>query len=226
MLAITGGTGMLATELKKLLPNADYFSHRVLEITDESSCEQLEKYDLVVHLAALTDVNWGDKQKDLYYKVNVLGTRNVARHAKKLMYWSTEYVFDGERGDYNEFDTPSPLNYYGLSKLLGEYEARVTDSVVVRTAFKPRPYKHPQVPKEMYSTGGYIDEMAKEFVLAISNFDSLPSTLHIGLKKVRLADFARETREVEEISIKNIPVRLPKDSSLDFSLWKRIKKRL
>lgn len=228
-IVITGGNGFLATELKKIL-KATYLTRKDMDITNEMEVASFFydlNPDLVVHLAGLTDVNMGDCSKEAFYRVNVLGTRNVAKYSPKLMYWSTEYVFDGIRGYYNELDHPNPLNFYGLSKLLGEYEARnCPNSVVLRTAMKPRPYKHPVVPEGMYSSGGYVDDMAKEYKLAIEHFDELPPTIHVGLQRKLLYDLARETREVGYCDPKTLPVRLPLDSSLDCGLWNRFKKRL
>ena len=72
--------------------------------------------------------------------VNVEGTREVAHWAEarnaKMVYFSTDLVFDGEKGNYNEEDAPAPLNVYGRTKLGGEEEVlRIcTRSVVVRLA--------------------------------------------------------------------------------------------
>lgn len=228
---ITGADGMVGREIAKSL---DFISlpHAECDITDEAQVAiAMKKYapDLVVHLAALTNVFDGDKSPDEFYKVNVIGTRNVARYAKNIMYWSTEYVFDGTKGNYSEHDTPRPINYYGLTKLLGEAEARNVEgkSVVIRTALKPRPYKHPQVPKDCYTTGHYVDEMAKEFVLAIKNFDKLPNTLNIGLSRISLVDLAKETNpDIKEVELSSLPIAIPRDASLNVSTWNRIKSRL
>lgn len=226
---VTGKHGLLATELNKNLEftGAGYNDFDITDFAATQSFIQRLDPDLVVHLAAKTDVLLGDKQRDLYYDINVRGTANVAQCSKNLMYWSTEYVFDGTKGDYTEYDTPNPIQFYGQSKLLGEYEARrAGKTVVIRTAFKPRPYKHDKVPEGMMSTGGYVDDMAKEFILAITNFDRLPPILNIGLEKKSLFDLASETREVTTIKLSEVPVFLPKDASLDCSLWKQIKKTL
>lgn len=226
---ITGADGLVGREIAKSL---DFIplTHAECDITDEAQVAlAIKKYqpDLVVHLAALTSIPLGEKNKDDYYKVNVLGTRNVARYAENLMYWSTEYVFDGTKGDYTEYATPNPINFYGLTKLLGESEARLAKhSVVVRTALKPRPYKHPQVPKDCFTTGHYVDEMAKEFVLAIQHFKELPSTINIGLEKISMVDLALQTlKEVKEVELDSLPHRIPRDASLDTTQWKRLKSR-
>lgn len=225
----TGGNGFLATELRKIFP-AIYLTRKDMDILNEGQVRDVLKSlkpDLVVHLAGLTDVNMGDCSKQSFYETNVLGTRNIAKYSPKLMYWSTEYVFDGTKGYYNEQDYPNPVNFYGLTKLLGEKEARLAPvSVVLRTAMKPRPYKHDVVPEGMYSSGGYVDDMAKEYKLAIEHFDDLPPTIHVGLKRVLLFDLASQTRKVTLCKLNSLPVKLPPDASLDCGLWNRFKKRL
>ena len=82
------------------------------------------KPELVIHAAAFTDVDGCELDKERAFIVNYLGTRVVAKKAydtgEFLLYVSTDYVFDGGKGLYDEKDIPSPINYYGLSKLLGE----------------------------------------------------------------------------------------------------------
>jgi len=80
--------------------------------------------DVIVHSAALTDVDRCEREKELAYRMNVEGTRAVATAARRagsyLVYISTDYVFDGQRGMYREEEKTRPVSYYGLSKLLGE----------------------------------------------------------------------------------------------------------
>ncbi len=82
------------------------------------------KPDVIIHTAALTDVDRCEVDKDLAYKINVEGTKIIAEMARKfnsfLIYISTDYVFDGNKGLYKEDDETNPVNYYGYTKLLGE----------------------------------------------------------------------------------------------------------
>ncbi len=82
------------------------------------------KPDVVVHAATLTDVDKCELNKELAWKVNVEGTKNIVEAAKTtgsfLIYISTDYVFGGETGRYKETDTPNPINYYGVTKLKAE----------------------------------------------------------------------------------------------------------
>ncbi len=91
---------------------------RVAEVFSETRPE------VVVHAATLTDVDKCETNKELAWRVNVEGTRNVAEAAAAagafLLYISTDYVFDGEKGKYKETDPPAPVNYYGLTKLKAE----------------------------------------------------------------------------------------------------------
>ena len=98
------------------------FWHQV-ELTDTSGLEQvfrLARPDVVVHLAAVADVNTVERHPERATAVNVGGTSSITRlcvqHQAKLVFVSTEYVFDGERGPYLEDDTPQPNTHYGQTK--------------------------------------------------------------------------------------------------------------
>jgi len=226
----TGGDGMIGREMKKIMPDAIYLRHSDMDITDEVQVRRVLgalKPDLVVHLAAMTLLEPCEKNKDTAYKVNVEGTRNVALNSPNLLYMCTDYIHDGKRGNYSETDTPSPQSYYAQTKYWGSLEARKCPgkSVVVITSCKPRPYKHPKVPRGMYSTGGYVDDMAKEYKFAIDHFGILPRTINIGIRKRLLSELARETRAITLMDIDQVPVGIPLDSSLDLTMWRRIKER-
>lgn len=129
---VTGGKGMLGTDLVKVLEekNHQVFScdKEDFDITDLKVVNKNVKKinpDIIIHTAAYTDVDGCETNKKLAYKVNALGTRNlvVATNDNNIpiVYFSTDYVFDGrKKGGYDEFDTPNPINYYGQTKLAGE----------------------------------------------------------------------------------------------------------
>jgi len=224
MILLTGGTGLLGTELQKhikvIAPRSE-----VLDITKNVYQWFQEfgyRFSLIVHAAAMTDLNRIEKDdKSLAYQVNVIGTRDLASLGIPMLYISTEYVFDGDKGNYKEEDFPNPRNFYALTKLLGEYESRKTKSVVLRCLFKPRPFQHLSACIDQFTTGDYVDITTKKIATAINNFNRLPPTIHIGTGKKSTYELAKQTRpNVNPISINDIStVTLPKDTSLNTSLW-------
>jgi len=98
-----------------------------IDVTDANELRGLllrERPDVVVHMAALGDVDLCEREKELAWRTTVEPSVEVASLASRLgsfaVYLSTDYVFDGERGNYRERDVPNPVNYYGLVKLMGE----------------------------------------------------------------------------------------------------------
>ncbi len=126
---ITGARGQLGTALQRCAG-----SHTVVAL-DRASCDVTDVAvagaiadhhpQLVINAAAMTDVDGCEMQPEAAYRVNGLGARNVAlgaaRCGAELVQVSTEYVFDGTKGQaYWEFDRPAPISVYGASKLAGE----------------------------------------------------------------------------------------------------------
>jgi dTDP-4-dehydrorhamnose reductase len=104
------------------------WSWEPLDITDlraVTECLLNHQPDVVIHCAACTDVDGCERNPDFSYRINALGTWNVASvcgsHHITLIYVSTDFVFDGKKQEpYTEFDVPNPLSHYGASKLAGE----------------------------------------------------------------------------------------------------------
>lgn len=231
MILLTGGSGVLGKELIRLIDWCPVFAppRQKLDVGQErtgfAQKDEFGNPELIVHLAAYTDVLKAETEKELCYQTNVIGTRNLAGLGIPMLYISTEYVFDGQKGNYSEEDYPNPQNFYALTKLLGEYESRRSPrSVVVRCLFKPRPFEHPAGCIDQFTTGDYVDVIAKEVALAVKLFNNLPLTLHIGTGKKSTYELARASKpDVRKITLADIPVRLPKDTSLNTSKWETIK---
>jgi dTDP-4-dehydrorhamnose reductase len=134
-LLITGARGQLGTDLVAILSGQYDVAGTDLPELDICSGEAVRalvaevKPDIVVHAAAMTDVDGCESNTDLAMAINADGTLNVARAAAergaRLIYFSTDYVFDGEKQTaYVETDTPAPRTVYGRSKLAGEEAVR------------------------------------------------------------------------------------------------------
>jgi dTDP-4-dehydrorhamnose reductase len=90
--------------------------------------------ELVLHAAAWTNVDGAEERPDLAELVNVRGTRNVVALGAPVVYFSTDYIFDGaKQAPYVESDGPNPLSTYGRTKLAGEHEVR--DGWIVRSSW-------------------------------------------------------------------------------------------
>jgi len=144
---ITGSKGQLGRALMRRLAHHDLLGVDLPEVdlTDlaaaRSSLAAFQP-DVIIHAAAYTDVDGAARNPDLAYRVNALGTRNVAVAGEAtgaaLLAISTNEVFDGAKNEpYLEFDPPHPINPYARSKLAAEQFVRdlTTRFTIVRTAW-------------------------------------------------------------------------------------------
>jgi dTDP-4-dehydrorhamnose reductase len=119
---ITGAAGQLGRALADEFPGALALSHADWDVTFPPPV--LAVPDVVLHAAAWTDVDGAEADPQEAAAVNVGGTRHVAELGAPLVYYSTDYVFDGRKGDpYVESDPPNPVSAYGRTKLFGEAAA-------------------------------------------------------------------------------------------------------
>ena len=118
---VTGAGGMLGQDLVRVSGGVA-LTHAQLDVTDRAAVrEAIGPDDLVFNCAAWTDVDGAEEHEDEATRVNGDGARNVAEAAGAVVYVSSDYVFDGRKGEpYLESDAPAPLSAYGRSKLAGE----------------------------------------------------------------------------------------------------------
>jgi len=146
-IVITGSKGQLGTALQQVLRGDTLLSMDLPEY-DITALDQTVASikglspDVVIHTAAYTNVDGCEKNPKLAYRVNVLGTRNVALACQEcdcaMVYISTDYVFDGTKDEpYWEYDEPNPLSVYARSKLAGEkvVQTLLNKFYIVRTAW-------------------------------------------------------------------------------------------
>jgi dTDP-4-dehydrorhamnose reductase len=128
---ITGAGGQLGAALAEVFPEADA---RVRDELDVVTGDLDYMPGLVLHAAAWTDVDGAETDPEGAARVNVQGTRNVVAMGSPVVYYSTDYVFDGLKGEpYVESDEPGPLSSYGRTKLEGEREVR--EGWIVRSSW-------------------------------------------------------------------------------------------
>ncbi len=143
-IALTGSRGLVGSRVIELLKNEFEFiplSSDDLDITDNKSVESKlneHEFDLLLHLAAYTNVDAAEQEKEKAHAINVEGTLNlsdvIAKQGKKMIYVSTDFVFDGKMPPYDEMSIPHPVGYYGQSKFEGE-EVVKDHAMIVRISY-------------------------------------------------------------------------------------------
>ncbi|MBA3380492.1 MAG: dTDP-4-dehydrorhamnose reductase [Actinobacteria bacterium] len=135
---ITGAGGQLGRALQDMFSEDDLvaLAREDWDVTSPPSDTVSQgKFDLVLHTAAWTDVDGAETDPEAAAAANVGGTANVARLGAPLVAFSSDYVFDGRKGEpYVESDRPNPLSAYGRTKLHGEAAAG-SDAWIVRTSW-------------------------------------------------------------------------------------------
>lgn len=227
---LTGGYGKLGTELRKLRKFDWVPTKSELNITDSDSINSYilnKNIDLIVHAAALPNTNTKLISLDKLYDINVYGAKKICSTLIPVLFISTEYVFDGVDGNYNETDLCNPINHYGATKVLGELIVLKNNGKIIRSGrISLNPWPYDSACQDMYTSGDYIEIMAKEINLAISLYNKLPNVIHIGTERKSVLELAKRTNpNVREISRSDLDSILPRDSSFDIRLWQEIKKR-
>jgi dTDP-4-dehydrorhamnose reductase len=135
--AIIGVDGQLGTDIDSFFRQKGLETEGLVGLKDIDVCDYklsdvvLKKInpDIVINTAAFHDVDRCEDEAMNAFRVNVMGVKNLAKICREmdtpLMHFSTDYVFDGEKGSpYIESDCPRPISTYGISKLAGEYVIR------------------------------------------------------------------------------------------------------
>jgi len=134
ILGIDLGSNSLVTDID--------FQYKTLDLCDRPKTIELIrsfKPDLILHAAAMTNVDKCELEKEACWQANVIATDSIVTGANycasKIVFISTDYIFDGISGPYTEDDTPNPIGYYGKSKLAAENLIRGSglSNVIIRT---------------------------------------------------------------------------------------------
>jgi dTDP-4-dehydrorhamnose reductase len=145
---VTGVNGQLGWDVaKRLAPEhvVISFDKKKMDLATPSIIGGLlskEEPDIIVHCGAYTMVDKAEEEKELCHKINAEATRAIAEEASqngtRLIFISTDYVFDGTKPEpYETDDRPNPINYYGLTKLEGELAVKelVKKHQIIRTSW-------------------------------------------------------------------------------------------
>jgi len=219
-----GGSGLLGSEFKKLLPNINYPSSKNFDVT---RYEQIKQYahvngcDLIIHAAALTSPPLVDKDPVKAVDINIVGTSNVVKLCvefnARLIYISTDYVFKGDKGDYKETDPVYPVNKYAWSKLGGECAVRMYDkSLIVRTTFGPNVFPYEKAFIDQWTSRESVSVIAEKISQLIEK--DITGVIHIGGKRKTVFEYATSldaTRDIGKLSKNDVAFDVPVDTSLN-----------
>lgn len=147
---ITGSEGQLGKTFRKICTNTDleydfiFTDILELDITNIESIRSFcieESIDILINCAAYTAVDKAEDDQENAYLINSIGVSHLAKVCKELgvfmVHISTDYVFDGEMGPYDEGSLPNPISVYGASKLSGEEKMIATGvhGIIIRTSW-------------------------------------------------------------------------------------------
>lgn len=195
---VTGGSGRLGIELKKHL-KANYPTSKQFNIT---KINRLIPCDLILHMAAYTNVDKAEIEKNLCFDINVFGTYQILKHYPKtpIVFISTEHV--------------DAAGVYFQSKLLGELLLKNLSKnyLIIRTLFKPNPWPFEYAFIDQMTQGDYIDVIAPLIAKAITNWKGESKTIYVGTERKSMFELAKKTKpDVKPNSVDNLPLKRPKD---------------
>jgi dTDP-4-dehydrorhamnose reductase len=231
---ITGGSGRFGEYLKKIrTPHKLFFPNKKeLNILKPKSVElylKAKKANIVIHLAGLSrPMDIHNKEIEKSIDLNIIGTANVTKVCSKknvkLIYFSTNYVYPGTKGNYAETDPLLPVNNYAWSKLGGEASVQLYEnSLILRVCMTEKPFVHDKAFANVKTSFMYHDVVAK-ILFKVMNKKGI---LNIGGSPRYIYNFAKK----EKINIKRIYLKkhldlgMPFNSSMNINKMKKIIKK-
>ena len=193
---------------------------------DEYFKENKNRFDYVIHAGAITrPMVIHEDNPTLSIETNIVGTANIVmaceKYNKKIIYISTDYVYEGIDGNYKETDAMKPFTKYGWSKLGGECAVQMYDNhLILRMAMNKKPFPHPKALKDMKKSLMYIEDAAKVTLKLLDE----TGIMNVGGKSQSVYDFVKkENSDIEPIYLKDISdVNMATDCSMDTTKMKEV----
>jgi len=230
-IVITGGSGRFGLILKKLQTNHSLFfpNSKILNILDYNSITKYlkkTKPKILIHLAGLSrPMKIHDTEIIKSINLNIIGTSNItkacAENNIKLIYFSTNYVYPGKKGNYSEKDSLLPVNSYAWSKLGGEAAVHLyKNSLILRVSMTEKPFVHKEAFANVKNSFMYQEAVAQILFKLLNK----KGVINIGGKSQFIYDFVKkDNKKIKKIFLKkNIDIGVPFDSSINVSKLKKI----
>jgi len=230
-IVVTGGSGRFAQSLKKIKSkyNFIYPNKKKLNITNTNSILKFlkkAKPKAVLHLAGLSrPMNKHEKNIAQSINLNIIGTANLVSVCSKLnikmIYLSTSYVYQGDKGNYKESDPLLPWNNYAWSKLGGECSVQMyKNSLILRICMTEKPFIHKKAFANVKLNFIFHEDIAKILVKVLNK----KGIINVGGKTRTIYNFAKQYNpKVKKIFIKkSSKFNFPLNPSMNLSKLKKI----
>ncbi len=228
---MTGGSGRFAQIFKKIKKKEKIFypSKKILNLENLTSIKKYIKKikpDYLIHSAALSrPMDIHEKNIEESISKNIIGTSNIVKACSsediKLIYFSTNYVYQGTKGNYSENDPVLPINNYALSKLGGECAVQMyKNSLILRICMAEKPFIHKKAFNDVETNFMYHHEFAKNLLKLIDH----KGIINVGGPKKIIYDFAKQTNKkvLSVSSSKILGKQFPKKQTMNINKYLKI----
>jgi len=226
---ITGGLGKLGSALTSIMESAYVGTRDNFDFTNlammQNFLNQHSEINTIIHCGALVSPPKVNELVDQAIYANIIGTAllSILCHQRglRLIYISTDYVFSGDKGNYKEGDELLPQNKYAWSKLGGEAAVQMLENFsIIRLSFGPDVFPYKAAFIDQFTSREPASKIAEKIKkIALSNYKGV---IHIGGERKSVFEYAQSigAHEVDQISINDMKVKIPVDTSLDTSIYK------
>ena len=228
----TGGNGKFGKVFRDLFSdkkNIFYPSSKNFDVTNLNKMENYIKKikpGFIIHTAALSrPMDIHEKKIEKSISINIIGTSNIVKLCKrfkiKLIYFSTNYVYPGKKGNYSENEPVLPVNNYAISKLGGECSVQLyKNSLILRICMTEKPFIHKKAFNDVEMNFMYHKELAYNLLKLINK----RGIINIGGKKQTVYKFAKQyNKKIKGISArKKFGTKFPLRQSMNISKYKKI----
>ena len=230
-IVFTGGTGRFAKVFRKIPIKEKVFFPKKKELNIEN-LNSIKKYlkkikpGYLIHTAALSrpmDIHEKNITKSI--NTNIIGTANIVKACQKknikLIYFSTNYVYPGKKGNYKETDPVLPINKYAISKFGGECSVQMYEnSLILRISMTEKPFIHKKAFSDVEMNFMFHESLAKNLLKLIDK----KGIINVGGKIQSVINFAKKYNKnikrilAKEIYGKNFPLK----PSMNINLYKKL----
>ena len=233
-IVVTGGSGRFGSCLRKKSTKYNIIFPSKLEL-DITKYSKLLKYlkktkpHYLIHLAGLTrPMSQHESLISKSISLNIIGTANIVKVCStlkiKLIYFSTNYVYPGTKGNYSENDPVLPINNYAISKLGGECAVQMyKNSLILRISMTEKPFIHKEAFNDVEMNFMYHEQLATNLLKLINH----KGIINVGGMKKTVFDFAKKDNpNVKPVTSKKIlGKQFPRKQTMNLKKYHKIIKK-